>query len=198
MTAPPVDFDLPETAYEPIGHVLTAEEFDALPENPRRELVDGVIQMMASPNLRHQAVKLAMYYELAALCPDELAVSSEVEVRLAPLLRRIPDVLVMRGEHYHATSSQLRPDQLVLVVEVVSPGSESTDRETKPRQYARAGIPHCWRVETSPGIELHTFRLGDAGYLETGVWSAGDTVKAPGLSWAQVVIDNLSLRRPRR
>lgn len=45
---------------------------------------------------------------------------------------------------------------------------------------------------------MHTFRLGDTGYLETGVWSAGDTVKAPGLPWAQVLVENLLLRRPRR
>lgn len=47
------------------------------------------------------------------------------------------------------------------------------DREIKPREYARAGIPHYWRVELRPRLEVHTFRLGDAGYLETGVWSCG-------------------------
>lgn len=32
-------------------------------------------------------------------------------------------------------------------IEVVSPDSIGRDRETKPVKYARAGIPHCWRVE---------------------------------------------------
>jgi Uma2 family endonuclease len=193
-----MDLEPPTTAYEPIGRVLTAEEYDALPENPRRELVDGEIQLMASPTKLHQLVKLALYYELAALCPDELDVTSELEVRLAPLRRRIPDVLVVRAEGFDANTSQLRPDQVELLVEVVSPGSESRDREVKPREYARVGIPHFWRVEVAPKVEVHSFRLGDSGYLETGVWSAGDTSKAPGLSWAQVLVDNLSARRPRR
>src|SRR5215475_3590973 len=78
---------------EPIGRVLTAEEYDALPENPRRELVDGVIQMMASPTFRHQSVKEALYMLLRRHRPDDVAVLAEVEIRLKPLLRRIPDIV---------------------------------------------------------------------------------------------------------
>lgn len=120
--APPSD----EVFIEPIGEVLTAEEYDALPENPRRELVDGVIQ---------------------------------------------------------------------LAIEVVSRGSETADRFVKPRQYAKAGIEHYWRVETEPDIVVHTFRtfrLGDdATYVPTGVFKSGDVINAPGLRWAQVPVDDL-------
>src|SRR5215475_13196203 len=45
---------------EPIGRVLTPEEYDALPENSLRELVDGVIQMMATPTPLHQDVAIAL------------------------------------------------------------------------------------------------------------------------------------------
>jgi Putative restriction endonuclease len=36
---------------------------------------------------------------------------------------------------------------VLLVAEVVSPGSETTDRVLKPAQYATAGIQFHWRVE---------------------------------------------------
>jgi hypothetical protein len=42
--------------HEPIGELLTATDYDALPANPRRELVDGVVRMMATPTPFHQDV----------------------------------------------------------------------------------------------------------------------------------------------
>jgi hypothetical protein len=36
---------------EPIGQVLTPEEYDALPENSLREFVDGVVHVMATPHV---------------------------------------------------------------------------------------------------------------------------------------------------
>ena len=43
--------------------------------------------------------------------------------------------------------SPTRPEHVLLVVEVVSPGSETTDRVVKANQYAKAGIQFYWRVE---------------------------------------------------
>jgi len=49
-----------------------------------------------------------------------------------------------------ANSPLLSPAEVLLAVEVVSPGSVTTDRITKPAQYAAAGIANFWRVETEP------------------------------------------------
>jgi Uma2 family endonuclease len=34
----------------------------------------------------------------------------------------------------------------MLVIEIVSPGSETQDTTDKPGEYAKAGIPHYWIV----------------------------------------------------
>ena len=177
---------------EPIGQVLSPEEYDALPENSRRELVDGVIHMMATPSFWHQQVAEALRGALRRVKPPDLKVSGEVEIRLRGRLRRNPDAMVVRAEGFDRRACRALPEQVVLAVEVVSPGSESTDREVKPREYAEAGIEHFWRVEIEPRIVVHTFRRGDHGYVETGVFSAGDTVRAPGLLWAEVPVDELA------
>lgn len=177
---------------EPIGQVLTPEEYDALPENSRRELVDGVIHMMATPSFLHQEVAEALRGVLRRLKPDDLKVSGEVEISLRARLRRNPDAMVVAAAGYEKRACRVLPEHVVLAVEVVSPGSESTDREVKPREYAEAGIEHFWRVEIDPEIVVHTFRRGDHGYVETGVFSAGDTVRAPGLLWAEVPVDDLA------
>jgi len=62
-----------------------------------------------------------------------------------PLNNRRPGVTVYRADTIDITPT--RPEHVLLVVEVVSPGSETTDRIVKADQYARAGIPFYWRVE---------------------------------------------------
>ncbi len=178
---------------EPIGQILTPEEYDALPENSHRELVDGVIHMMASPTLWHQIVKDALRTSLRAAKPSELVVVSEAEIRLNDTLRRIPDVVVLHRSAYRRDRNQCLPADVVLVAEVVSPGSESTDRILKPIEYARAGIGHYWRIEIDPVIVVHTYRRDDSGsYQRTGEFPTGDVVRAPGLSWARVGVAELA------
>jgi hypothetical protein len=45
--------------------------------------------------------------------------------------------------------------------------------------------------ELQPETTIHTFRLGDTGYIETGVWTASDTVNSPGLHWATLKVAEL-------
>jgi Uma2 family endonuclease len=51
---------------------------------------------------------------------------------------------------------------LLLVVEVISPGSESTDRVAKVNEYAAAGIPQYWMVAPDPVNTVTIFQLGAA------------------------------------
>lgn len=174
---------------EPIGQPLTPDEYDALPENSLRELVDGVVHVMATPTPWHQDVKIALVNALRRLAPEAYRVTNEVEIRLGDLLRRNPDVVVVQAQGYNRRVPRLLPEQVVLAVEVVSPGSESMDREIKPREYGCAGIEHYWRIETDPQIVVHTFRLGDGRrYLPTGIFGRGDLVMAAGLGWAKVPV----------
>jgi Uma2 family endonuclease len=181
-------------SYEPIGQLLTADEYDALPENPQRELVDGVIHVMATPTPWHQDVVDGLKAGLVRLAPRELRVTREIEVRLADLLRRNPDVLVVRADGFNRRVPFLRPEQVVLAVEVVSPGSESADRLVKPIEYARAGIPHYWRIETSSpyAVDVYTYRLAeDSRFAHTGTFAGHETINAPGLEWASFGVADL-------
>ncbi len=48
-------------------------------------------------------------------------------------------------------------------------------------------------VELTPAVSVHTYRLGEAGrYLETGLFTPGDKVLAPGLPWAAFAVDEIA------
>lgn len=142
MTALP-DWMIPR----PMG--LTAEEYDALPEEVSRsiEIIDGAVFVTPAPLRPHQRIgrRLANVIEDAA--GKRFAVDVDIDLRLrdVPLLNRRPDIVV-----YDASlpdDAVLRPSHCVLVVEVMSPGSVTTDQIDKPGEYAAARIEHFWRVE---------------------------------------------------
>jgi hypothetical protein len=64
-----------------------------------------------------------------------------------------PDMVLLRtpvaNEHHY-----VGPEQVLISVEIVSPGTKKRDRFYKPEAYARAGVPHYWRIEQSP---VHVF-----------------------------------------
>jgi len=73
---------------------------------------------------------------------------------------RQPDVLVYRREAVgHRWAG---PADTLLAVEIVSPGSISTDRVAKPAQYAAAGIPYYWRIELDPLVLVAHVLDGDS------------------------------------
>jgi Uma2 family endonuclease len=56
---------------------------------------------------------------------------------------------------------------LLLLIEIVSPGSETMDEVTKRREYASAGIPQYWVVDRDDAQTVTLYRLtSDGTYIE--------------------------------
>jgi Uma2 family endonuclease len=165
---------------------LSAEEYDALPEDicRRIEIVDGAIIVNAAPRRLHQDIRRRLASALEAACRPALAVSTDVDLRLRdiPLLNRRPDAVL-----YDATlpdNAVLRPQHCTLAVEVMSPGSVTTDQTDKPAEYAAAGIPHYWRLELDTArsaLSVFCYRLDPttASYASAGVHTGKLTVTDP-------------------
>lgn len=136
----------------------TVDDLDAFPESHYRyELTDGALTVSPSPSSLHQALAGRLMVGLEAAAPEPLAVTQGVEIRFGRQLTRIPDVLVVRSpqpeRHWFA------PSEVLVAVEIESPGSHLEDRATKPALYAKYGIPHYWRIELRPPL-VSVYGLG--------------------------------------
>ncbi|MEH1013229.1 Uma2 family endonuclease [Micromonospora sp. CPCC 206060] len=137
----------------------TVEDLLHLPHDvPRVELVDGVIQVTPSPTLGHQSVSFLLTRWLVQHAPAGLRAAQAVGVALSANSSRQPDVLLHRAG-VAMDRAYLSPGDVVLAVEIVSPGTRRTDRFTKPGEYAAAGIPYYWRIELDP-VHVYAYRLG--------------------------------------
>lgn len=150
-------------------HLLSLAEWDVLPEDTshRCELVEGILLVAPRPASLHQRAMVRIAGELDRQLPDELAALADFEVVVDagfPPTVRVPDVVVVPNGHAEDNLPRLPASEVVLAVEIVSPGTGRTDRVTKPAEYAEAGIPHYWLVDLDPPITLTAHLLVDGAY----------------------------------
>ena len=145
----------------------TEEDYYALPEGERVELIDGFFyDMKAAPSLSHQMI-VGELYLLFRRCTD--VHSPECEVYLSPCDVRLdrdkytivqPDILIICGKYdYAAHGIEGAPD---LVVEVLSPSTRSKDMLLKSFKYQNAGVREYWIVDPKyKKVTVHLFKEED-------------------------------------
>ncbi|GAA1839062.1 hypothetical protein GCM10009682_64100 [Luedemannella flava] len=117
-------------------------------ENHRYELSpEGVLSVMPPADPEHSLLvsRLMAWLLTNGLGPEQVTVDCGIDVGGG----RVPDLSVWAAGKppRRARSSYAGLDGLLLVVEVVSAGSEVVDRIVKKDEYAKAGIPRYWIVE---------------------------------------------------
>lgn len=146
--------------------LLSVEQWRALGEDDfHTELQEGVPIVSPRPSKAHARILLRLCTQLARQLPSEIEVLPEVEVvvdALTPATVRVPDVVVCP----RTAPDQLSAADVMLVVEVISPGSRRTDVVTKRSEYADAGIGHYWIVDPDAAT-LTTLDASPHGYVET-------------------------------
>ncbi|MFI9816414.1 Uma2 family endonuclease [Saccharothrix variisporea] len=150
-------------------HLLTLEEWDALPEDELHhvELVEGVLLVAPRPAPEHQYAIKRLCMVLDAQLPEGVTSLPEVDVLInavQPVTVRAPDVVVVDMKRLLERPKRFDAEDILLAVEIVSPGTGRTDRMVKPLEYADAGIPHYWLLELDDPITLTAFDLVDGSY----------------------------------
>ncbi len=122
------------------------QDYNALPDQPRCELLFGRLYVMSSPTLVHQAmiIVLARHFDDIAQASGGLAYAAPLDVELADHSIVQPDVIYLSAERLGVA----RPHRMIgapdLLVEILSPATARRDRGEKLMLYAESGIREYW------------------------------------------------------
>jgi Uma2 family endonuclease len=114
--------------------------------------------------------------EYAELGETEVIPDVDVDLELAhpdhPGFSRRPDLMVVQQgarRRVHNEGGMIRAAEVLVVIEIVSPGSRRTDHVAKRSEYADAGIPHYWIVDLDEPVSLLDCHLAAGfGYQDGG------------------------------
>ncbi len=129
----------------------TLEDYYALPDDRRAELIDGVLYDMAAPSYRHQAVLGALFRQIYDCIEREhagctvLFAPFDVQLDMDEYTMVQPDLIVL-CDKTGLTNRGFKgaPD---FVAEVVSRASRKHDGLLKLTKYLQAGVREYWIID---------------------------------------------------
>lgn len=167
----------------------TLEDYRALPDERRVELIDGVIYDMAAPGNIHQAISQQIAFRLGGHVDDKkgtcMVYTAPFDVQLDEDNRTMvqPDVVVIcRQDRLRRFGCFGAPD---LVMEILSPSTAQKDLLIKLQKYIRAGVREYWVINPKEkqvtvyrngeeGLQLRSYSFSEK--VPVGIWEDGYSV----------------------
>jgi Uma2 family endonuclease len=157
------------------------------------EVVDGELVVTPAPGWQHQRA----LRELVLLLGNHVHDQHLGEIMFAPIGVVLdeytavePDLVFISRDRMALISERGIEGAPDLVVEILSPRTETRDRTVKMRRYARAGVPHYWIVAPATR-SLEAYRLGADGYEPIGAFGPGSIFEPELLPGLVIPIDRL-------
>lgn len=130
---------------------LTYADYVQIPEDGcQHEIIDGEHYVNPAPNTNHQAVSRRLQFLLYTQIEQTkrgVVINAPYDIQLSEHDILQPDLVVVLGHRQHIiTPTKIKgtPD---VVIEILSPSSESRDRRIKRDRYQKAGVPEYWIVD---------------------------------------------------
>lgn len=173
----------------------TLEDYYALPDDRRAELIDGVIYDMAAPTYEHQIISGELSYQLQDFVKKNggkcRVLTAPFDVQLDKDNRTMvqPDIMVICDlDKVNSRGIYGAPD---FVVEILSPATAKTDMTIKLYKYMSAGVREYWVVDPESrqifvyrkkeeSILLETCTFDDA--VPVGIWDGRCRVDFPEIA----------------
>ena len=148
---------------------MTEEEFvQWCDEDVRAEYVDGKVIIMTPESTRDERARWSIggvlrdfveYHDLGEVFGPNL------QIRLRPRLRRIPDLLFISKAQLHLLQEAHFEGAPDLAMEIVSPDSQERDKQDKYQEYEAFGIREYWIIAPLTR-QIDVYHLTDQGKYE--------------------------------
>ena len=131
--------------------LITLEQYEALPEDRRVEVFDGIVYDMASPSQAHQTISMELSTILNTYIKGKKGpcrvfhAPFDVKLNDQPLTIVQPDLMVICDKNkLDGNRCNGAPD---FIIEIVSPGNPADDYIRKLYYYKNAGVREYWIVD---------------------------------------------------
>ena len=174
------------------GIKFTVRDYMNTPDDTRYELIAGELYLTPSPTPNHQRASAEIFSALR----DYVREHHLGEVFYAPLDVILsdydvvqPDVLFISNERSSIVIDRVRgaPD---LVVEILSPSTETRDRTLKRAIYADHGVRELWFVDTI-ARRIEVLQLQRDAFVQVGDYGEGHTLVSPLLPGLEIQVQSL-------
>jgi Uma2 family endonuclease len=164
--------------------LYTWADFLKLPDDDRRELIDGRLVEVEVPNGAHEFIVAVIITALGVWRRAHgggRVVASGFKIRISDHRGVMPDV------QFHRAGGGARPE---LSVEVISPSSRKYDRVIKLEYYASVGTPEYWIVDPEART-LERLVLRDGRYLIAESLEGSAVFRPPSFAGLELPLDEL-------
>lgn len=161
---------------------LTYDDYAALDDGLRYELVDGTLELMSpSPSVTHQLVSFELERKIADSCEnDYIIIHAPIDLILSNHEVRQPDLVLIHRSRMHILTQRGIVGAPDLVIEILSPSTLKRDKIGKLSTYARYEIPEYWIVEPVLGI-LEQYLLQGNRYELVNIFQGEERVTSSKL-----------------
>ena len=158
---------------------MSVEEYFQLEEDDRvhrYEYVDGLVYMMAGGTINHDIIKSNIEHILRGLLRGKncRTYSSDMKVFVSETRYYHPDITVSCDPRNRGTQKMVHAPRIV--VEVLSPGTETIDRRRKLRDYLACPTIEEYLLVDSRSITIEIYRKEQKKWIYD-VFKANDVVE---------------------
>lgn len=138
-------------ALQPKPNLITLEQYEALPEDVRAEVFEGIVYDMASPSEIHQTISTELTTILNTYIKSQKGscrvfhAPFDVKLNDTPLTIVQPDLMIICDKNkLDGKRCNGAPD---FIIEIVSPGNPADDYIRKLYYYKNAGVREYWIID---------------------------------------------------